>query len=105
MPLSRQTCKAFANSSTLSIVPAILISPSTTMLESVDLLSAIDGSATSVGSTGLSVMPIVKTDCQWRELPHDFPPYQTVYSFFSRGEKSGLWEKILAHLFEKSRRD
>ena len=45
-----------------------------------------------------AVLYIVKTGCQWRQLPHDFPPYQTVYSFFSRGAKSGLWEKILAHL-------
>lgn len=48
-----------------------------------------------------AVLYIVKTGCQWRQLPHDFPPYQTVYSFFSRGAKSGLWEKILAHLVEK----
>ena len=34
-----------------------------------------------------------------------FPPYQTVYSFFSRGAKSGLWEEILAHLVEKTRKD
>ena len=52
-----------------------------------------------------AVLYIVKTGCQWRQLPHDFPPYQTVYSFFSRGTKSGLWEKILAHLVEKTRKD
>ncbi len=52
-----------------------------------------------------AVLYIVKTGCQWRNLPHDFPPYQTVYSFFSRGQKSGLWEKILAHLVEKIRTD
>ena len=27
------------------------------------------------------------------------------YSFFSRGAKSGLWEKIFAHLVEKTRKD
>ena len=52
-----------------------------------------------------AVLYIVKTGCQWRQLPHDFLPYQTVYSFFSRGAKSGLWEKILAHLVEKTRKD
>ena len=40
-----------------------------------------------------------------RQLPHDFPPYQTVYSFFSREAKSGLWEKILTYLVGKSRKD
>ena len=52
-----------------------------------------------------AVLYINKTGCQWRNLPHDFPPYQTVYSFFSRGEQTGLWEKILDHLVEKTRTD
>lgn len=52
-----------------------------------------------------TVLYIVKTGCQWRQLPHDFPPYQTVYSFFSREAKSGLWEKILAYPVGKSRKD
>ena len=52
-----------------------------------------------------TVLYIVKTGCQWRQLPHDFPPYQTVYSFFSREAKSGLWEKILTYLVGKSRKD
>ena len=52
-----------------------------------------------------AVLCIVKTGCRWRQLPHDFLPYQMVYSFFSRGAKSGLWEKILVHLVEKTRKD
>ena len=34
---------------------------------------------------------ITKTGCQWRMLPHDFPPYPTVWSFFRRAKESGLW--------------
>ncbi|WP_418231563.1 transposase [Butyricicoccus sp.] len=52
-----------------------------------------------------AVLYIVKTGCQWCQLLHDFPPYQTVYSFFSCGAKSGLWEKNLARLIEKTRKD
>ena len=29
-----------------------------------------------------AVFYLVKTGCQWRNLPNDFPPHQTVYSFF-----------------------
>jgi putative transposase len=29
---------------------------------------------------------------KWRALPHDFPPWQTVYSYFRRWVKTGLWE-------------
>ena len=47
----------------------------------------------------------VKTGCQWRLLPHDFPPYSTVHSFYRRARQSGLWDKILQHLVVKTRVD
>ncbi len=50
-----------------------------------------------------AVFYVVKTGCQWRQLPHDFPPYQTVYSFYRRTLKSGLWDKILQYLVERTR--
>ena len=34
------------------------------------------------------------TGCQWREVPHDFPPWQTVYGYFSRWSKTGVWQTI-----------
>ncbi len=50
-----------------------------------------------------AVLYMVKTGCQWRQLPHDFPPHQTVYSFYRRTMKSGAWDKILQYLVEKTR--
>ena len=50
-----------------------------------------------------AVLYFVKTGCQWRHLPHDFPPYSTVHSFYRRARLSGLWEKILRHLVKISR--
>ncbi len=50
-----------------------------------------------------AVMYVVKTGCQWREMPHDFPPYKTVYSFYRRAQKKGLWDKILQYLVERTR--
>ena len=41
--------------------------------------------------------------CKWRNLPHDFPPWQTVYSFFRRAKLSGLWDDILQFLVEITR--
>lgn len=29
------------------------------------------------------VLYLVDKGCKWRNLPHDFPSWQTVYSFFS----------------------
>ena len=52
-----------------------------------------------------AVLYFVKTGCQWRHLPHDFPPYSTVHSFYRRARNSGLWDKILHHLVLKTRTD
>jgi putative transposase len=41
-----------------------------------------------------AVYYLIRTGCQWRMLPHDFPAWQTVYYYFSRWRKDGLWIKI-----------
>ncbi len=30
-----------------------------------------------------------RTGCSWRMLPHDFPPWETVYRYFRRWERDG----------------
>ena len=50
-----------------------------------------------------AVLYVTKTGCQWRQLPHDFPPYSTVYSFFRRAKLSGLWDRILEYLVKENR--
>lgn len=35
-----------------------------------------------------------RSGCQWRMLPHDLPPWQTVYDYFSRWRDDGTWERI-----------
>jgi len=50
-----------------------------------------------------AVLYFVETGCQWRNLPHDFPPYSTVHSFYRRARISGLWEKLLEHMVIKTR--
>ena len=50
-----------------------------------------------------AVLYLVDSGCKWRQLPHDFPPYSTVHSFYRRARKRGLWEKILEHLVNKNR--
>ena len=50
-----------------------------------------------------AVLYLVKTGCQWRNLPHDFPPCFTVHSFYRRARLNGLWDKILEHLVKLTR--
>jgi putative transposase len=39
----------------------------------------------------------------WRMLPHDFPPWQTVYTRFRLWRIAGVWEKVHAVLREEVR--
>ena len=50
-----------------------------------------------------AVFYIDKTGCQWRQLPHDYPPYVAVWSFYRRAREGGLWEKIMDALVQKTR--
>ena len=50
-----------------------------------------------------AVLYLNKTGCQWRMLPNDFPPHQTVHSFYRRARISGLWKAILDDLVRKIR--
>ena len=50
-----------------------------------------------------AVLYLVKTGCQWRNLPHDFPPAFTVHSFYRRARLNGLWDRILQHLVKITR--
>lgn len=45
----------------------------------------------------------LRSGCAWRMLPHDFPPWDTVYGYFSRWQKSGVWKNIHDALREKLR--
>jgi putative transposase len=41
-----------------------------------------------------AIIYVNHTGCQWRMLPHDFPPWQSVYGYFYRWRKDGTWQKI-----------
>src|ERR1700758_1207744 len=32
--------------------------------------------------------------CTWRALPHDFPPWRTVYDYFAAWKADGTWEAV-----------
>jgi transposase len=38
-----------------------------------------------------AIFYILRGGCAWHLLPHDFPPWQTVYSQFQRWQRSGLF--------------
>ncbi|HEV8638566.1 MAG TPA: IS5 family transposase [Chloroflexota bacterium] len=50
-----------------------------------------------------AVFYVVRTGCQWRLLPHEFPPWRTVYHYFRCWRLEGLWERLNAALRERVR--
>lgn len=41
-----------------------------------------------------AIFYVVRTGCQWRSLPKDFPPWQTVYYHYRRWRRQGVWEQV-----------
>ena len=45
-----------------------------------------------------AIFYLLRAGCAWRMLPHDFPPWKTVYHYFRLWRKDGTWERIHAAL-------
>ena len=41
-----------------------------------------------------AIFYVLRTGCQWRNLPHDFPPWESVYGYFYRWRKDGTWQRM-----------
>ena len=50
-----------------------------------------------------AVLYLVKTGCQWRQLPVDFPPWQSVYQQFRAWRDGGTWDVVGKTLRERGR--
>jgi putative transposase len=44
-----------------------------------------------------------RAGCQWRMLPKDFPPWETVYYYFAKWRKNGTWKHVNDTLRKKAR--
>lgn len=51
-----------------------------------------------------AILYVVRTGCQWRQLPHDFPNWKTVYTVFWRWRRAGVWKRVHDALREKVRK-
>src|ERR1700730_5250725 len=50
-----------------------------------------------------AILYILRTGCQWRNLPHDFPPWGTVHYYFWIWCNDGTWARIHDKLREMVR--
>ncbi len=50
-----------------------------------------------------AMLYVLRGGIAWRLLPHEFPPWQTVYHYFRIWRDDGSWERINAALRERVR--
>jgi transposase len=41
-----------------------------------------------------AILYVNRTGCSWRQLPHDFPPWDTVYWYFKTWNEAGVTDRI-----------
>ena len=54
-----------------------------------------------------AILYVLRSGCPWRLLPHDFPPWSTVYHHFRKWRDEGVWAEVMHALRrqERQRRD
>jgi putative transposase len=50
-----------------------------------------------------AVFYLLRTGCQWRAIPHEFPPWPAVYWHYAKWRRAGTWEEVNAALRERQR--
>lgn len=50
------------------------------------------------------ILYLLKTGCQWRMLPWEFGKWNTIYRYFKRWSREGVWAKVMEVLRQLERR-
>ena len=66
-----------------ALIEPFLPRPKRTGRPSADLREVVNG-----------ILYLVRTGCQWRLLPQDFPPWSTVHTWYRRWRSDGTWDGI-----------
>ena len=40
------------------------------------------------------ILYLLRSGCPWRMVPHDLPPWQTLYKYFRSWTMNGTWERV-----------
>ena len=41
-----------------------------------------------------AIFYLLRSGCQWRLIPHDFPPWTTVWTYFRNWRNDGTWQTL-----------
>lgn len=50
-----------------------------------------------------AIFYVVRQGITWAAMPHDLAPHKTVYDYYRKLQKRGVWPQILDHLRQKLR--
>jgi putative transposase len=50
------------------------------------------------------ILYLLKSGCQWRLLPREFGKWNTIYGYFKRGRRAGVWANLMEALQQLERR-
>ena len=50
------------------------------------------------------ILYVLRSDCPWRLLPNDLPAWGTVYNYFRKWQKQGVWDQVLEALRKQKRK-
>src|SRR5271157_5301845 len=51
-----------------------------------------------------AIFYLLRTGCQWRLLPREFPGWSTVYHYFRAWKNAGVWTYIQRSIYRQARR-
>ena len=51
-----------------------------------------------------AIFYLLRTGCQWRLLPREFPGWSTVYHYFQAWKNAGVWTSIQRSMYQQARR-
>ncbi len=49
-----------------------------------------------------AIFYVLRTGCQWAELPHDYPNHNTVYYHFRKWSRKGTWQRVNTALRQRA---
>ncbi len=52
-----------------------------------------------------AIFYVQRTGCQWEMMPHDLPPHTTVYGYFQKWQRKGIWQSIHDRLRSQLRKE
>ena len=59
--------------------------------------------STNIRAVLNAIFYLLRTGCQWRLLPREFPAWGTVYHYFRSWENAGIWTFVQRSVYEESR--